>query len=501
MPPAVPCDNPPITYMIVPDDRIILPDDQSQAIHHRNSKRSGTRPPSPLPAAYRSREMRPPASRTVAVATCPNEGNLPLPTRSPYRYAEDVYESELSEYGIAMMRAAREIRCHSIHIPVEATDPTSDSDNGCEGLSTVANATCASQADNHLNAYHDFTIDHNPNVPWHDSTDVTETFRFATMPAEPRKCGNHTLLSSDIHRASSCNAVGDLWDRLRQFPIEAVARNYVDISSLTTKVQSTGIHPEAGSVSPASHTPISKKAPVPTQRTSDDLDTYTIQHEDAGRLAQSAAFTSALDLMQERHVREVRGICAKYRRDVEAELQRFLDAKTARVTIHESSAVGARGSQIDHERVRRMFSRSDTPTSDYRTQIDCVHGKIRPTASVPSIPSLVFETEDCIDNPEPQHCVNRALPTTSHIGPHPIPDDTDPWAPSPTLVSLKRRAEQVVRRIGENTTRLEKDVANVTRRLDRYAKSPSISAGCIRDALDNEEGSREVHRIERANGS
>ena len=59
----------------------------------------------------------------------------------------------------------------------------------------------------------------------------------------------------------------------------------------------------------------------------------------------------------------------------------------------------------------------------------------------------------------------------------------------------------MVRRIGEDTTRLEKNVANVTRRLERYAKSPSFSAGSSRHHLGDEEGSQEVHSAERTNGS
>ena len=146
--------------------------------------------------------------------------------------------------------------------------------------------------------------------------------------------------------------------------------------------------------------------------------------------------------------------------------------------------------------------RANTPTSDDHTHNDSADGKARPTAPAPSICHPGCRNECRIDIPEPQHCVSREdLPTTSHIRPYSLTDGTESWTPSPTLVSLKCRAESVVRRIGEDTTRLEKNVAHVTRRLERYAKSPSDSGDCIRDDLDKEGVSQVVHRVERTNGS
>ena len=146
--------------------------------------------------------------------------------------------------------------------------------------------------------------------------------------------------------------------------------------------------------------------------------------------------------------------------------------------------------------------RANTPTSDDHTHSDFIDGEARPTASAPSVCHFSCRNECRIDNPEPQHCVSREdLPTTTHIRPHPMTDGTESWTPSPTLVSLKSRAESVVRRIEEDITRLEKNVANVTRRLERYAKSPSISAGSSIHGLGDEEGSRDVHSAGRTNGS
>ena len=146
--------------------------------------------------------------------------------------------------------------------------------------------------------------------------------------------------------------------------------------------------------------------------------------------------------------------------------------------------------------------RANTPTGDDHTHSDSVDGDTRPAASAPSVCHLSRRNECRIDSPEPQHCVSREdLLTTSHIRPHPIPDGTVSWTPSPKLVSLKRRVDSLVRRIGEDTTDLEKNIANVTRRLELYAKSPSFSAGSSRHNMGDEEWSQEVHSAERTNGS
>ena len=145
--------------------------------------------------------------------------------------------------------------------------------------------------------------------------------------------------------------------------------------------------------------------------------------------------------------------------------------------------------------------RANTPTSDDHTYGDPVDGKARSTAPASSIYHLGCRNECRIDNTEPQHRVSREdVPRAPHIKPHPTNDGTESWTPSPTLVSLKSRAESVVRRIGENINDLEKNVANVTRRLERYAKSPSFSAVSSRHNMGDEEGSQEVHSAERTNG-